>query len=107
MGLVTAQVLFVDHPDAGSVRLDVIVLDRAEAELGPPVGAPLAVWFGMPTDEEEWTRRGLRSCTGPWREAAVEIDVNARRGVVEVVLRSGVASISLDPDVSAERRPQP
>ena len=27
MGLVTAQLLFVDQPDAHSVRLDVIVLD--------------------------------------------------------------------------------
>ena len=64
-----------------------------------------AFWFGMPTDAEERAR--VLTVLGGWarREAAVEIDVNARRGVVEVVLRSGVASIALDPDVSAEQTP--
>ena len=107
MGQVTAQLLFVDQPDAHSVRLDVIVLDLAEAELSPPVGAPLAFWFGMPTEADERAR--VLTVLGNWarRGAAVEIDVNTGRGVVEVVLRSGVACIALDPDVSPERRSRP
>lgn len=99
MGLVIAQLLFVEHPGADSVRLDVIILERAQTATSPPVGAPIAFCFGLPSEEEErdhvltvlanWTRRG----------ASIDISIRQRRGVDEVVLRSGVAWITVQPRV--------
>ena len=100
MGLVIAQLLFVELPDAESVRLDVIVLERAEAEMAPEVGAPIDFGFEMPSDEDERVR--ALTVLGNWarREAAVDITIGVRRGVHEVVLRSGVACLTLQPHVS-------
>lgn len=95
MGLVTAQLLFVERPDADSVRLDVVVLDRVETTASPEVGSPLAFGFGLPTDEEHRDR--VLTVLGNWarRGAAVDLALRVRRGVDEIELRSGVASIVL------------
>lgn len=97
MALITAQLLFVERPDADSVRLDVIVLDRAEAPMSPPVGAPIAFGFGVPSDEEERDRALTVLANWARRGAAVDMNIRAREGADEVVLRSGLASISLRP----------
>jgi hypothetical protein len=97
MALITAQVLFVERPDPDTVRLDVVVLDRAEAPMSPPVGAPIAFGFGMPFDEDERDRALTVLANWARRGATVEMNIRARDGGDEVVLRSGLASISLHP----------
>jgi hypothetical protein len=99
MGIVIAQLLFVEHPDAESVLLDVIVLDRAEATASPAIGAPLAFCFGMPSDEEERARDMIVLRNWERRGVAVDISVRERHGVDEVVLRNGAACITLHPRV--------
>jgi hypothetical protein len=95
MGLVTAQLLFVERPGADSVLLDVIVLDRAEAPMSPPVGAPIAFGFGMPSGEDERARAHTVLQNWARRGAAVDITIRAQDGADEVVLRSGLACIAL------------
>jgi hypothetical protein len=97
MGLITAQLLFVERPDADSVRLDVIVLSRAEAPMSPPVGAPIAFGFGMPPDQDERDR--ALTVLGNWarRGAAVDMTIRPRDGGDEFVLRNGLACIALNP----------
>jgi hypothetical protein len=97
MGLLTAQLLFVEPLDADSVRLDVIVLDRAEAPASPLVGAPLALGFGMPGDEDERARAVTVLENWARRGAAVDITIRTTKAADEVVLRNGVASIALQP----------
>lgn len=99
MGVVTAQLLFVEQPDATSVCTDVIVLDRAEAPNSPEVGAPLTFGFGLPVDDVE--RDHLLTVLRNWarRSATVEMAIRTRRGVDEVELQSGVASIVLRPRI--------
>ena len=99
MGLLIAQLLFVERPDPGSVRLDVIVLDRAEAAMSPSVGAPIALGFGMPSHEDDRDR--VLTVLGNWarRGAAVDISIHPRPDGDEFVLRSGVACITLHPSV--------
>lgn len=99
MGLVIAQLLFIEQPDPDRVLLDVIVIDCAEAAQRPEVGAPIALGLGLPHDDEERSR--ALTVLGNWarRGAVVDIAIRARRGADEVVLRSGVASIALLPRV--------
>lgn len=95
MGLVTAQLLFVEQLDATAVRLDVIVLDRVECAASPEVGAPLAFGFGLPDDEDD--RERVLTLLRNWERRGVVLDmaVHTRRGVDEVELRCGVASLAL------------
>lgn len=99
MGLVIAQLLFVEHPDPDAVRLDVIVLERAEADMSPPLGAPIAFCFGLPSAGDE--RDQVLTVLANWerRGASIDISLRSSRGADEVVLRSGVACITLFPHV--------
>lgn len=97
MALVTAQLLFVEHLDPGSVRLDVIVLARVEAGASPCVGAPLSFPFRLPADAEARGRVCIVLDSWSQRGATIDIDLRARAGSCEIVLRSGVAGVVLHP----------
>jgi hypothetical protein len=99
MALVTAQLLFLERLDPDTVVLDLIVLDRADEPASPPVGAPLAFGFALPSDQDE--RAEALVVLGNWadRGAAVEIDLRARGEIDEIVLRSDLAGVVLHPAV--------
>jgi hypothetical protein len=97
MGLVTAQLLFVDQPDDDSVQLDVVVLGRIETSVSPDVGAPLTLRFGLPSAGEDRDR--VLSVLRTWAGRGVVVDLAIRRwrGDDQVVVRSGTACIALRP----------
>jgi hypothetical protein len=95
MALLTAQLLFVERCDE-IVRLDLIVLARADAPRSPRVGEPLAIDLALPSDAvvREASARLLRR----WAEASsvIDLDLVDRPGRTMVRLTSPLSSITLD-----------
>jgi hypothetical protein len=95
MALITAQLLFVDRIDDQNVRLDVIVLDRAETRVSPAVGAGLAFDFRLPADGAY--RQEVASTIARWADGSMTVGLSLmeRRDVTQVVVTSGAESVIL------------
>lgn len=103
MALLVAQLLFVDRIDDRTVHLDLVVLDRAETSVSPPVGAPLGFAFRLTGPPEE--RDALAATLEGWaeRSATIHVALLERRGATKVRLRAGSGSVTLEPVGTADR----
>ena len=97
MALITAQLLFVERIDEGTIRLDVVVLDREQTPVSPAIGAGLAFDFLLPRDPDY--RAEVAATLARWADAGatVELTLLAWRRVTQILVVSGSESILLIP----------
>jgi hypothetical protein len=95
VALISAQLLFVDRIDDDTVRLDVIVLDRAQTSVSPPVGAGLAFDLQLPA-EPDYRHEVVETLTR-WaaRSATVDLTLLEWRTVTKILVASASESVIL------------
>jgi hypothetical protein len=95
MALLTVQLLFTDRIDDDTIRLDVVVLERAQTQVSPPVGAGLAFDFQLPADPAY--RQEVADTLTRWAQRSVTVDVTLLewRTVSKILVASGSESVVL------------
>jgi hypothetical protein len=95
MALLTGQLLFAERED-DVVRLDMIVLARADAPRSPAIGQPLSLELVLPGDGV-WRETLVRLIDG-WADTLtiVEIDLVEKPGRTMVRVASPLSAITFD-----------
>jgi len=92
MALLVAQLLFVER-DRQTVRLDVVVVGRAETPSSPRVGEPLCFAFRLPGDP--WSQDTVERVLRCWADRMAIVDVDLKRRSGRTAVRLGVAEASM------------
>lgn len=98
--MLVARLLFVER-EGDDVRLDVVVLRRAETPSSPEVGEPLCFSFTLPGDGE--SRDALERILQQWADMmqVIGIDLSERHGRTLVRLAAGDSNVILEPPTRA------
>ena len=96
VGLLTARLFFVER-DGDDVRVDVVVLARADTPSSPPVGEPLCFMFALPGDADR--RDAIERVLRAWADSmrVVDFDICRHHGKALARLAVAEASMTLEP----------